>query len=67
MVASSLSADSLLIPLPLFQNPLQSVQHSWSSAQQDSAAVLPLKLLLFCVCQPSAYQSSAHKQGVSML
>lgn len=40
MVASSPSADSLLIPIPLHQNLLQRVQCSWSDAQLDCAAIL---------------------------
>lgn len=39
MVASSLSADSLLIPVPFNQNLLQRVQCSCPDAQLDCAAI----------------------------
>lgn len=57
MVASSQSADSRLIPVPLNQILLQRVPCSWSDAQLGCAAILTLKPPLFRV----------HKQHANVL
>lgn len=61
VVASSPSADSLLMPVPSNQTLLRRAWCSWSDAQLDCAAILTLKLLLFRTCR-----SLARKQHVNV-